>query len=394
MTTPSDDSGPASGTMSPQLTLRQRLTLGPRPTVRRRRNEVLAAIQSVRVKQTGRNGDDTDRVRSALEAAQAATNGVWTYRQIDRAWVHVHMAQRESLTSASAAALIASATELRCETKTDKLSGWRSEAVLGLLGQFDHLVECARLVPCANRRNGEKDAEASPLEPEQVEDVRAFASRILIQAHAIRDEAVSNTYRRLSIRQDYSFTLLLLLVLVGGTLLRIVQPHLGDLRSLASECAVSSTRNKVAPAISASNNPTGACASSNACVASKPAVGVVSTPAAIDTVSSRCRDELMARSWILWSTILAGALGAVTSALQRASNDRSKGRVPELTFWISAALSRVGLGATAGFTLYLGLRSGAIEFPKFQVLAVALLGAFSFGFVERVFVIGEKPEKA
>ena len=90
---------------------------------------------------------------------------------------------------------------------------------------------------------------------------------------------------------------------------------------------------------------------------------------------------------------LAGALGGITSALQRTAR-RSVERVPERLGSLVSSLSRPAIGAIAGVTVFLAVRAGVTQTASEQQVAYLLLLAFGAGFTERLVVRDPREEVA
>jgi hypothetical protein len=317
---------------------------------RRRLNEVRTMVESTK-REIATFGDSTpwiSETRGHLDDAEALTTGWFRTRVVDDAWRHVHEAHRIILKNSTIGLQMAKSVELRKEARSGKLNGWRKDAIESLLDTFDASA-AAKLNSSSNKTGSQSPdpkPEALPL-PAGVDH--------LVKAAEIRDEGVTNTYRRLALTRDYTLALLGCLVVSGVALVVMLASHGSDLKTTGNPMCPTTTGRTVA-------------------------------------FEAACQDGLLARRWVLTGCLLAGSIGATTSALQRIKRDTSTGRVPDFVAQFAAAGSRVGIGAVAGSTLYLALRSGAVEFPRTQVIATAILGAFSFGFAERVFVIGEKPK--
>jgi 8-oxo-dGTP pyrophosphatase MutT (NUDIX family) len=91
------------------------------------------------------------------------------------------------------------------------------------------------------------------------------------------------------------------------------------------------------------------------------------------------------RWWVAAGTILLGALGGITSALQRVTRQGPRTRVPLRLSALVGSLSRPVIGAIAGLTVYLGALAGLLV-PNDNPVPFALLAAFGSGFTERLVV--------
>ena len=243
----------------------------------------------------------------------------------------------------------AQAVTLANELESGKISRWRTACAADLLDKF------AKNTNSAERRT------------------------LLAAALRVRDEGVTNTYRELGIRRRYQRWLIGALLAIGAALLIVLSTHAGDDGS--HEKRHGRDRDHVASACD------GVARKSSTTVSTSPPEPAISL-----TADERaCQLETMKHGWVVWVSALAGSVGAVASALQRVSRPKLKQRVPEVLASYLATVSRVLLGAIAGITFYLAYRSGVVVFPSLEVRAVAVLGAFSFGFTERFFTIGEKP---
>jgi 8-oxo-dGTP pyrophosphatase MutT (NUDIX family) len=89
--------------------------------------------------------------------------------------------------------------------------------------------------------------------------------------------------------------------------------------------------------------------------------------------------------WIAVGTILLGALGGITSALQRVTRQGPRSRVPLRLSALVSSLSRPVVGAIAGLTVYLGALAGLLV-PNDNPVPFVLLAAFGSGFTERLVV--------
>ena len=276
-------------------------------------------------------------------------------RSIDDRWTLFHAARRQQLRTAAPDKIEAELTKLHEEVADAKVTGWRANAIKAI-------VNPAKSDP--NFRVPRKDR--------------------LIQALEIRDEALTNQYRVLAIRRSFQRWLLTALVVVVVALV-VVLAHYGHLSYDQSKGANCTQIVKEG----ASETTTTAEVSADTTTTS------VTTSNEQDTAQKlACQQAVIREGWVVWTAALAGAVGALASALRRMmrANDASE-RVPEVMASYLATFSRVFLGGLAGLTFYLGYRTGAIAFPNFEPVTVAVLGAFSFGFAERLFTIGEKPAK-
>jgi 8-oxo-dGTP diphosphatase len=96
--------------------------------------------------------------------------------------------------------------------------------------------------------------------------------------------------------------------------------------------------------------------------------------------------------WVAAGAILLGALGGITSALQRVTRQGPRTRVPLRIGAFVGSLARPVVGAIAGLTVYLGALAGILV-PNDNPVPFALLAAFGSGFTERLVVRrGEGPE--
>ena len=91
------------------------------------------------------------------------------------------------------------------------------------------------------------------------------------------------------------------------------------------------------------------------------------------------------RWWVAAGTILLGALGGITSALQRVTCQGPRTCVPLRLSALVGSLSRPVIGAIAGLTVYLGALAGLLV-PNDNPVPFALLAAFGSGFTERLVV--------
>jgi hypothetical protein len=87
-------------------------------------------------------------------------------------------------------------------------------------------------------------------------------------------------------------------------------------------------------------------------------------------------------------TMLAGVLGAVTSAIQRLARDPVQGTIPARIGSFTAVGTRLFVGAVAGLLAYAGALAGLGEEPD-SGLAITLLAAFGAGFAERLATISQ-----
>jgi len=97
--------------------------------------------------------------------------------------------------------------------------------------------------------------------------------------------------------------------------------------------------------------------------------------------------------WVVLGAALSGALGGITSALQRTTR-RSVARIPERLGSLVASLSRPIIGAIAGMTVLLAVRAGITQTNSAteQQVAYLLLLAFGAGFSERLVVRDPREE--
>lgn len=98
------------------------------------------------------------------------------------------------------------------------------------------------------------------------------------------------------------------------------------------------------------------------------------------------------QSWVIITSALMGAAGAITSGLQR-STKRKWQRVSEQIWSFVSSLSRPIIGLVAGLTVYLAARTG-IATPERHAIAIVLLAAFAGGFSERVVLRALSDEQA
>lgn len=82
-------------------------------------------------------------------------------------------------------------------------------------------------------------------------------------------------------------------------------------------------------------------------------------------------------------TMLAGVLGAITSAIQRLARDPVQGTVPARIGSFTAVGTRIFVGAVAGLTAYAAAVTTLGSQPGTS-LAITLLAAFGAGFTERL----------
>jgi 8-oxo-dGTP pyrophosphatase MutT (NUDIX family) len=97
--------------------------------------------------------------------------------------------------------------------------------------------------------------------------------------------------------------------------------------------------------------------------------------------------------WVVLGAALSGALGGITSALQRTTR-RSVARIPERLGSLVHSLSRPIIGAIAGVTVLLAVRAGITQAgsESEQQVAYVLLLAFGAGFSERLVVRDPREE--
>jgi hypothetical protein len=307
----------------------------------RRINEVRTAIETVNedILETQRHAANPEVDMTAalnhVHFARALVGRPHSNRYIEDAWRHVHDARRHVVRYSSPSELSAKAIELHQEATSGKLGLWRTATVNELLSKYDAVVAGSSSDPSAHLGSN------------------ATAASMIVKACEVRDEAMSNNYRKVTMTNNYTRLLLIALGAVGIPFLAVLTLHTGELRNGGSSCVATSTQTVL--------------------------------PAA-------CSDVLLARPWLLWLAVLGGGMGAIASALQRSSRDRANATIPELVGLGVASLSRVAVGFLAGLTSYLALRSGALAVPGYQISSVMLLAAFTFGFTERIFVLGEKPK--
>ena len=104
--------------------------------------------------------------------------------------------------------------------------------------------------------------------------------------------------------------------------------------------------------------------------------------AAIITIVNADAFDEIDHWWVAAVSVLLGALGGVTSALQR-STRQTAGTIPEQLTSYVVSLSRPLLGATAGLVAYAGQRVVLEDGGAAQVGAV-LVASFAAGFAERL----------
>jgi 8-oxo-dGTP pyrophosphatase MutT (NUDIX family) len=97
------------------------------------------------------------------------------------------------------------------------------------------------------------------------------------------------------------------------------------------------------------------------------------------------RDARLEQWWVAVGSILLGALGGITSALQRVTRRGPRTRAPVRLGLIIGSLSRPVIGAIAGLTVYLGALASVLV-PNENPVPFALLAAFASGFTERLVV--------
>lgn len=96
--------------------------------------------------------------------------------------------------------------------------------------------------------------------------------------------------------------------------------------------------------------------------------------------------------WVGMVSVLLGALGGVTSALQR-STSSAAGRIPERLTSYVVSLSRPMLGAVAGLIAYLGQRVIIDDNGAAKVGAI-LVASFAAGFTERLLPVTREESTA
>lgn len=333
---------------------------------RRRADEVRTQLELSLAESAKRSLLATSNVARNLQHAETLLNERWSYRRINDAWQFIHEANQEMLRTVPEADLAARSIQLRSEIADPKISEWRRQAVTSLLDRFD-----ASLPP------------APPSLLPAPSSVRPSPEvSFLVEAVKVRDEGASNNYRRLSMQKDYLWFLVIALASVLAPFAFLVATHVADLRTLQpASCSAPVEPGSASPATVASEQPKSPGRSAQS----------ASAVPTIDAAIEQCRDSLSSRSWLVWASLLAGSLGAIASTLQRNFNAKLAQRVPEVMAALAATLSRLVLGAIAGLTAYLALRSGVFVIANAQVVSVTLLAAFSFGFSERIFIVGETP---
>jgi hypothetical protein len=93
--------------------------------------------------------------------------------------------------------------------------------------------------------------------------------------------------------------------------------------------------------------------------------------------------------WVCWAVLVAGMLGAVTSAVQRLAKDPSA-TIPAQLGSFTATLSRPFIGGVAAVTLYLTFLGGLVSTPDEGAVALVVLSSFGAGFTERLVVFSPK----
>jgi hypothetical protein len=278
---------------------------------------------------------------------------------INGQWGLFHQAKRRYETeNATVEQLDCLAINLGNENKSGKLSGWRKETIEVLLAKYF-------------------DKNSTP------QARRAY----LNDAIAVRDEGTTNTYRGLGVRRRVQRWLISALAIVGLSFIVILAQHIDDTpnsrhrghRSTQTICEPSTLET---PESTGTSNET------------QPQPNPPLTAALTVDQQRQCLRSALRHGWIVRLSAIAGAVGAIASALRRTSRETGgTKRIPEVLASYLFTLSRVLLGAFAGLTFYLAYICGAIIFSDFDPVAVTVLGSFGFGFTERFFVIGEKPEK-
>ncbi len=338
---------------------------------RRRADEVRTQLELSLAESASRSLPPSSNVEANLQRAQELLDHPRSYRLINDAWRFIHEANQELLHFELPPALAARSIQLRAEITDPKISAWRRQAIGKLLDRFD-----ASLVPVVPLTGAKPQV------------------NYLVEAVKIRDEGASNSYRRLSMQRDYLWFLVLALTFVLIPFALLVATHVADLRTLQPTSCSAETKTEAKPSSTSTEETSEAVpnsASAYSSVEPSTTEEAASAVPTIDPAIQRCRDMLASRPWLFWASLLAGSLGAIASTLQRNFSTKAAERIPEVMAALAATVSRLVLGAIAGLTAYLALRSGIFVIANAQVVAVALLAAFSFGFSERIFTVGETP---
>jgi hypothetical protein len=119
---------------------------------------------------------------------------------------------------------------------------------------------------------------------------------------------------------------------------------------------------------------------------------VVLAAAGVITLFNADRFDDLDHAWVAAVAVLLGALGGLTSALQR-STRQSGGTIPERLTSYVVSLSRPLLGATAGLVAYLAQRA-VIESDGAVRVSAVLVASFAAGFAERLLPVNEEETAA
>ncbi|GGJ85009.1 hypothetical protein GCM10010123_13370 [Pilimelia anulata] len=99
--------------------------------------------------------------------------------------------------------------------------------------------------------------------------------------------------------------------------------------------------------------------------------------------------DILVSGRVIGGVLVAGMLGAVTSAIQRLAVDPQTSVVLQLGSF-TATVTRLFVGAVAALTVYLAHRGGILSFPGTHALPLLILASFGAGFAERLVVFHGK----
>ncbi len=119
-------------------------------------------------------------------------------------------------------------------------------------------------------------------------------------------------------------------------------------------------------------------------------LGIVGLLAALYLLCENVNEQTpVQEAWVPWAMVVAGALGAITSALQRLATDPNAAIPAELGSF-TTTVSRPFIGAVAALTVYLAFLAKVGPSSDETALPLAVLAAFGAGFTERLIVYSPK----
>jgi hypothetical protein len=307
-------------------------------------------IEAAEAQQAARRQDPPGSVEPGPSAAAAEAGGLieqylrlaaraYGERNANLGWGFLHRLRETETLLMTRTELDAVAVSLAAECSGSKVSGWRRDAIQGLLQRMHRspypvvptVDSQAGAAPTSN--HGRVPGRRSPADREWLR----HDALLVREALATRNGHFSNIYVSLAVTAHRRLWLLFLGVLLlaaVAVLLRII-PDLDPQGPLED---------------------------------------------ALD-------DGLVDR-WLPLTMAAVGALGSVVSAIQRLAVDPLTGPIPAQLGSFTATVTRPLIGAVAALTVFLAARGG-IAVPEQHPVPLLLLAAFTAGLTERLVVYRE-----